>query len=234
MARLRRPGLLNPRVFLGRCRVVLPLAGGRGRDRRPNGPAPRAQGVRQAGAVFQQRRTFEAGRGLPGQRVRAAARRGDPGSFRSTGIRLTEMAGIRHHPDDLHHGDVDLGRQEIYVRGKGKDRIVRIDRETARRIDRYLRAWAKHPQAYHARLWLGAGPRAADPRRDLPDDQAARSPGPRRRCSPATVPARTAPVLDALPTALCPTTHNEARRTQRSPAAAEGRGSQALTRGAAG
>ena len=52
------------------------------------------------------------------------------------------------------------GRREIYVRGKGgKDRIVRIDRETARRIDRYLRARAKHPQAYHARLWLGAGDR---------------------------------------------------------------------------
>ena len=80
--------------------------------------------------------------------------------FRSTGIRLTEMAGIRHHLDDLDHGDVDLLGREIYVRGKGgKDRIVRIDRETARRIDRYLRARARHPQAYHARLWLGAGDR---------------------------------------------------------------------------
>ena len=79
--------------------------------------------------------------------------------FRSTGIRLTEMAGIRYHPDDLDRGDVDLGRREIYVRGKGgKDRIVRID--PRRPADhRYLRARAKHPQAYHARLWLGAGDR---------------------------------------------------------------------------
>jgi site-specific recombinase XerC len=38
--------------------------------------------------------------------------------FRSTGIRLTEMARIRHHPDDLDHGDVDLGRREIYVRAR--------------------------------------------------------------------------------------------------------------------
>jgi site-specific recombinase XerD len=85
--------------------------------------------------------------------------------FRSTGIRLTEMAGIRHHPDDLDHGDVDLHRREIYVRGKGgKDRIVRIDRETARRIDRYLRARAKHPRAYHAPLWLAGdrGPLTRD------------------------------------------------------------------------
>jgi site-specific recombinase XerD len=80
--------------------------------------------------------------------------------FRATGIRLTEMAGIRHHPDDPDHGDVDLQRQEIYVRGKGgKDRIVRIDREKARRIDRYLRARVRHSRAYHSRLWLGAGDR---------------------------------------------------------------------------
>ncbi len=76
--------------------------------------------------------------------------------FRATGIRLTEMAGIRHHPDDPDHGDVDLQRREIYVRGKGgKDRIVRIDREKARRIDRYLRARVRHSRAYHSRLWLG-------------------------------------------------------------------------------
>ena len=116
--------------------------------------------------------------------------------FRSTGIRLTEMAGIRHHPDDLDHGDVDLGRREIYVRGKGgKDRIVRIDRETARRIDRYLRARVEAPAGVpRAVVARRRRPRAADPRRDLPDDQAARSAG-RRAGLPAPVPAPFQPHL---------------------------------------
>jgi site-specific recombinase XerC len=54
--------------------------------------------------------------------------------------------------------DLDLQRREIYIRGKhGKDRIVRIDHETARRVDRYLGARARHPQAHRSWLWLGTG-----------------------------------------------------------------------------
>jgi len=80
--------------------------------------------------------------------------------FRSTGIRLAELTGIRYYPDDPDLSDVDLQRREIYIRGKrGKDRIVRIDHEAARRVDRYLRVRASHPQAYRARLWLGTGDR---------------------------------------------------------------------------
>jgi site-specific recombinase XerD len=80
--------------------------------------------------------------------------------FRATGIRLAELTGIRYHPDDPSRGDVDLQRREIYIRGKrGKDRIVRIDHEAARRVDRYLRVRAGHPQAHRARLWLGVGDR---------------------------------------------------------------------------
>lgn len=80
--------------------------------------------------------------------------------FRATGVRLAELAGILYHPGDPGRGDVDLQRREIYIRGKGgKDRIVRIDHETARRVDRYLRARARHPRAYHRELWLGAGDR---------------------------------------------------------------------------
>jgi site-specific recombinase XerD len=57
--------------------------------------------------------------------------------FRATGIRLAELTGILYHPDDPGRSDVDLQRQEICVRGKrGKDRIVRIDHEAARRVDR--------------------------------------------------------------------------------------------------
>jgi integrase/recombinase XerD len=80
--------------------------------------------------------------------------------FRASGIRLAELAGIRYHPDDPGRGDVDLQRREIYIRGKrGKDRVVRIDHEAARRVDRYLRVRARHPQAYRSRLWLGTGDR---------------------------------------------------------------------------
>jgi len=80
--------------------------------------------------------------------------------FRATGIRLVELAGIRYCPGDPGRGDVDLQRREFYVRGKrGKDRVVRIDHEAARRVDRYLRARARHPQAYRSRLWLGEGDR---------------------------------------------------------------------------
>jgi integrase/recombinase XerD len=80
--------------------------------------------------------------------------------FRATGIRLAELAGIRCDPDDPGRSDLDLDRREIYVRGKGgKDRIVRIDHEAARRVDRYLRVRAGHEQAYRLGLWLGTGGR---------------------------------------------------------------------------
>ncbi len=76
--------------------------------------------------------------------------------FRATGIRLAELAAIRYHPDDPRRSDVDLQRPEVYVRGKrGKDRVVKIDHEAARRLDRYLRARSRHPQAHRTRLWLG-------------------------------------------------------------------------------
>ena len=80
--------------------------------------------------------------------------------FRATGIRLAELAGIRYDPDDPGRSDVSLGRREIRVRGKGgKDRIVRIDHEAARRLDRYLRVRAGHELSYRRRLWLGTGGR---------------------------------------------------------------------------
>ena len=80
--------------------------------------------------------------------------------FRSTGIRLAGLSGIRYYPDDPDRSDVDLQRREIYIRGKsGKDRIVRIDHKAARRVDRYLRVRARHPQAHRARLWLATGDR---------------------------------------------------------------------------
>ena len=71
----------------------------------------------------------------------------------ATGIRLAELAGLRC-------GDLDLRQREITVRGKGgKDRIVRIGHQAARSLDRYLRARARHAQAWRPQLWLGVNNR---------------------------------------------------------------------------
>ena len=45
----------------------------------------------------------------------------------------------------------------------GKDRIVKIGRQTALNLDRYLRARARHAQAWRPQLWLGAGNREPEP-----------------------------------------------------------------------
>ena len=80
--------------------------------------------------------------------------------LRATGIRLAELAGIRYDPGSPGRSDLDLDRREITVRGKGgKDRIVRIDHEAARRVDRYLRVRSRHAQAHRPRLWLGVNNR---------------------------------------------------------------------------
>ncbi len=80
--------------------------------------------------------------------------------FRATGIRLSELAGLRYDPGDPRCSDIDLRHREITVRGKGgKDRIARIGHQAARSLDRYIRARSRHPQAWRPQLWLGAGNR---------------------------------------------------------------------------
>jgi site-specific recombinase XerD len=80
--------------------------------------------------------------------------------FKATGIRLSELAGIRYNPGDLQRSDVDLWQREITVRGKGgKDRIVRIGHQAARSLDRYIRARARHARAWRPQLWLGVNNR---------------------------------------------------------------------------
>jgi integrase/recombinase XerD len=80
--------------------------------------------------------------------------------FTATGIRLSELAGIRYHPDDPRGSDIDLWQREITVCGKGrKDRIVKIGHQAALSLDRYLRARAQHAQGARPQLWLGAGSR---------------------------------------------------------------------------
>jgi len=80
--------------------------------------------------------------------------------FKATGIRLSELAGIRYCPGDPQRSDVDLWQREITVRGKGgKDRIVRIGHQAARSLDRYIRARSRHAQAWRPQLWLGVNNR---------------------------------------------------------------------------
>jgi site-specific recombinase XerD len=80
--------------------------------------------------------------------------------LKATGIRLAELAGLRYNPGDPRRSDIDSWQREITVRGKGgKDRIVRIGHQAARSLDRYLRARARHAQAWRPQLWPGAGSR---------------------------------------------------------------------------
>jgi len=127
---------------------------------RRRGPAARPDG--RAGAAARDRQT---GPGIcPGELTRleracagrSFAQRRDTATIAAltaTGIRLSELAGLRC-------GDLDLWQREITVRGKGgKDRIVRIGHQAARRLDRYLRARSRHAQAHRPQLWLSAGNR---------------------------------------------------------------------------
>jgi site-specific recombinase XerD len=78
----------------------------------------------------------------------------------ATGIRLSELAGICCHPDDPARSDLDLQAREIRIRGKGRTaRTVKISHQAARSLDRYLRARARHPQAWRPQLWLGVNSR---------------------------------------------------------------------------
>ena len=64
--------------------------------------------------------------------------------FTATGIRLSELAGLRYDPDDPQRSDIDLWQREITVCGKaGKTRTVKISYGAARGLDRYLRARAR-------------------------------------------------------------------------------------------
>jgi site-specific recombinase XerD len=77
-------------------------------------------------------------------------------TFRATGIRLSELAGIRYHAEDTERSDLDLWQREITVRGKnGNARIVKIGYQTPRTLDRYLRVRSRHAQAWRPQLWLG-------------------------------------------------------------------------------
>jgi site-specific recombinase XerD len=69
--------------------------------------------------------------------------------FMDTGARRAEVLGLAV-------ADVDLDAGRLIVTGKGsRTRVVAIGAQTARALDRYLRARAKHPSAGLPNLWLG-------------------------------------------------------------------------------
>ena len=89
-----------------------------------------------------------------------AAQPGHLRALTATGIRLSELTGIRCHPGDPARSDLDLPAREIRIRGKGRTaRTVKISHQAARSLDRYLRARARHPQAWRPQLWLGVNGR---------------------------------------------------------------------------
>ena len=73
--------------------------------------------------------------------------------FRATGMRLSEVAGIRHDSGDPQRSDLDLWHREITAQGKGrKVRTVKISHDAACALDRYIRVRAGHAQAYRPQL----------------------------------------------------------------------------------
>ena len=83
--------------------------------------------------------------------------------FTATGVRLSELAGIRYHPGDPARSDLDLQGRQIRIRGKGGKgrtaRTVKIGNQAARSLDRYLRARARQPQAWRPQMWLAVNSR---------------------------------------------------------------------------
>jgi integrase len=77
--------------------------------------------------------------------------------LKASGIRLSELAGIRYHPDDRGAATSTCGSGRSPCGKGGRPRIVKISYDAARALDRYLRARARHPQAWRPQLWLGAG-----------------------------------------------------------------------------
>jgi Phage integrase family len=136
------------------------VAGRRGRDPGSDGrlKPPRVPGKPVAVFTAEDLPRLEracAGRGFAQRRDAALI-----AVFTATGIRLSELAGIRYDAGDPGRSDVDLWHREITVQGKDrKPRTVKISFRAARSLDRYLRVRAGHAQAWRPQLWLGVNNR---------------------------------------------------------------------------
>lgn len=80
-----------------------------------------------------------------------------------TGLRLSEIAGLKWHPFDRELSDVDLDSRELLVLGKGgRQRRAWIGVNATKDLDRYIRARAGHRSSATNALWLGRrGPMGA-------------------------------------------------------------------------
>ena len=110
--------------------------------------------------VFTSRELSELGKACQGRSFAARRDAAIIAVLTATGIRLSELAGICCHPGDPARSDLDLQAREIRIRGKGRAaRTVKISHQAARSLDRYLRARARHPEAWRPQLWLGVNNR---------------------------------------------------------------------------
>ena len=90
--------------------------------------------------------------------------------FTATGIRLSELAGIRYGPGDPARSDLDLHGREIRICGKGsKPRTVKIGHQAARSLDRYLRTAPGTPRRTGPSYGWEPATGGADRDRHLPD-----------------------------------------------------------------
>lgn len=83
--------------------------------------------------------------------------------FMNTGMRRSELAGLRYSPTDPALRDVNLNRGEATIYGKGeKSRIVSLDNTTIVALEGYLRVRRAHDHASEPWLWLGLRGRLTD------------------------------------------------------------------------
>lgn len=79
-----------------------------------------------------------------------------------SGPRRSGVAGLRWNPDNPDEHDIDLRRYRVRITLKGGDQLwVPIGKHTAKALDKYQRARARHPAADEPWLWVGTRGRLA-------------------------------------------------------------------------
>ncbi len=78
-------------------------------------------------------------------------------TFYDTGLRVSELVGLKLRSSDVPGSDVDLDRQLVFVVGKGdRARAVPIGAKAVKALDRYERLRATHPFAALPDYWVGS------------------------------------------------------------------------------
>ena len=94
----------------------------RGRDSRPDGRAETAARPDQPVPVFNGDDLARLGRACAGRSFQQRRDAAVIAVFRATGMRLSELAGIRYDPDEPRRSDIDLRGREITVSVPGTPR----------------------------------------------------------------------------------------------------------------